>query len=723
MGKQGAKPIQDEVERFLHTNGVEWTCSRMKSIWTASNHLRNGDTESAVAVYRDSSIAYHKGSSIPKGPIGVLVRRYVDAKKPSVIRKYAACLRYYTGLHLEGKPSPKQSKKSVASISKSYTGSHDKREIEVLLVDPFVKRFKSLPGYVKKDVRECAHARNLHSDSYYFTGIDLRDKAYSSMYSKPYGKLVLSLMSEAWVPDTLAYRFTKSSEARITQLDEYGIDSGYAGRILGMQQNGCKLRVVAQPTAALQRVFTPLHASLMTAVEAMYPLESCVRDQERGAYAVRDHLAHGNAVYSVDLSSATDRFPRWFSEALLNLMGLGYYSEALEQVCNRPWKNSNLIGPKDLYYETGQPMGLYGSFPLFHLSNLAVADSSVHKAMTTIRWGGTNKLVPFADGTFFKVVGDDIVMSDKEVAYHYERDMLRLGVDISPTKTFRGNVAEFAGFLATKSSRGFTCFRPYKVPTKEWITNPLDFVHALGKDVKSISPRWERIFDAYQRNANKRLIDLSPIERKDSEPRAHLVGKESYTRSLIQMASNAMMESRDRSRQMLCIRDWLTERSGYNFAMQSFETYADSVISTRDYAERLGDVAFSPDLQLEMDKLSKAQEVRKVESNFWRDPLNSVEKDSLDPDHASSVRILDGQYVVERIGSEGRPHLVTESPVDYLKSLPEHWIRFIESGTKASDTGLPLSEQIMYNRAKTKYKALSSPRTKTDIPKDISALR
>jgi hypothetical protein len=430
------------------------------------------------------------------------------------------------------------------------------------------------------------------------------------------------MLTESWIPESLE-GFDKFDLPRQEQYWEYGVDSGFAGRILGMQQQGCKLRVVAQPTAELQMAFAPLHKSLQLATEAMFPKESCVEYQEKGIYAVLDHLRDGKPVFSVDLSSATDRFPRQYSERLLNIMGLECYSKALEDVCNRPWENANLLGPRQLYYEIGQPMGLYGSFPLFNLSNLAVADEAVSVAQ--FHW--SESLTPFNDGTFFKVVGDDIVLSDKRVSGLYSELMNRLGCDISPSKTFKGQVAEFAGFMVVPSKEGPHAFRPYKYPTGKDINNPLEIVHAFGvklsKGEISDDRReyWERVFETYSHTVSARNLDLTPIIWGEDKEPIRLVGKEPWLESLVNSISLELANSSTNgSRTLACAQEWITERSGYAFAGV---TFPDAVVSNlvRQEAHRLSDVAFTPQLEIKGDRAQKAA-FKELERRFFQDPLN-----------------------------------------------------------------------------------------------------
>jgi hypothetical protein len=168
-------------------------------------------------------------------------------------------------------------------------------------------------------------------------------------------------------------------------------------------------------------------------------------------------------------------------------------------------------------------MGLYGSFPLFHLSNLMMASLAESRVSEKSDYRVTT--FPTAKVSFM-ILGDDVVFSDELVAEEYKGIMSSLGVEISVQKSFSGQVAEFAGFLTfpTFSKGKVTSFRPYKYPDvgkNSKVTNGLQFLHALGARVKSISPYWEDMFHRYTRTLGQRDITLSPLvsdTEEDSQP-------------------------------------------------------------------------------------------------------------------------------------------------------------------------------------------------------------
>jgi hypothetical protein len=219
-------------------------------------------------------------------------------------------------------------------------------------------------------------------------------------------------------------------------------------------------------------------------------------------------------------------------------MGLSRYSEALEDVCEHTFIG---LDDQEWSYGVGQPMGLYGSFPLFQLSHCVVAELATAEAYrwnreVRVQWiketrtglwhpvsqigasmdSGrvTKPIVLFNDGTTFKVIGDDIVFSDSRVADQYRRLMAKIGVQISEEKSYTGgDLVEFAGFICVRKTHGepATAFRPYKIPAGNTVTNPISFLDNLGALAAAKNSYWREQWEVYQMTRSSRNLDLSPL--------------------------------------------------------------------------------------------------------------------------------------------------------------------------------------------------------------------
>jgi len=512
VGGRIGKNFQREVEKFLSHNGPEWTSKRLKAIWTAALHLRNHDGELARKIYQDNSIAYHS-DLFPKGSIGKAVRVFTTCSKPSALRRWSALLRYYTGIHL-GKPSKKQIQDAYHNITDEFSGNKD---------SGFWKRIADFSSRYTKG------KKSLFKAEWFYLGGIKGSTRYFSPYKLPnncrnlyYGSCVHSLLSTEWVPPQIDH-LIPSIEIRKYRRELAKERDWVIGKIVIIQEGGAKARVVAMPNAWLQLGFYPFHKSLSILTEDIFP-ESCVRDQLRGVKACLYQLRLGGDCYSLDLTAATDRLPLEFSLSLIESLRYGEYIDAFREVVKMPWEfpfiksldeiDGHSQGPW-VNYSVGQPMGLYGSFPLLHFSNLMIGKFS--EAITLQEEMGAKAMWEDlrnpSRAINFVVLGDDIVFFNKAMAEVYRAIMRDLGVEISPTKSFSKDIVQFAGFTILKAGENYHAFRPYKHPTEGYVRNPIEFLHALGSSVSQLrDPKWERMYFEYTQTIGNREMDLSPAQ-------------------------------------------------------------------------------------------------------------------------------------------------------------------------------------------------------------------
>jgi hypothetical protein len=430
-------------------------------------------------------------------------------------------------------------------------------------------------------------------------------------------------MVNPWVPSTRSIW----GKSLITDRD-FDRDPKVIGRVLGMQQAAFKLRTAAQPSGALQLHFSGLHDYLALVGEAYFGLSWCVSDQSYGAAIACDNLTMGRDIYTIDLSAATDRFPRKFSLALLDSLGLSGFAEDLEDVCNRGWQdyirgNAFPTG-RTVYYETGQPMGLYASFPLFTLSNAIICEIAAEDAEV-----GS---LPFRDGTFFKVLGDDVIFSDRSVAERYRELMEELGVEISPTKSFSGSLGEFAGFILTKSRNHQLAFRPFKVGTSDYIADPISLLDSIGKPLSQVSDKWARRLMAFSQTVGKRSIDLNPYNWETSQERIIRThpGKTYNAGPSIQSTILRCVEEIDylsrklpSNRDLQAARQWTHDLSWSAKSDNWFTTLVQTAcgFSTDIRSGKLSDYAFSRDTAYQRDREAKLGFDAHVSKKLGQDPL------------------------------------------------------------------------------------------------------
>jgi hypothetical protein len=238
----------------------------------------------------------------------------------------------------------------------------------------------------------------------------------------------------------------------------------FGGELTILPERGNKARVIASPHAELQVFLKPLHDALGDCLKAIP--EDCTFDQIKGAKFAQEALKRGKTVHSVDLSAATDRFPLELQVGLLRKLNKDAHNINWASIFRRSallkWRSPY----GDIHYGAGQPMGLYGSFNLFAITHHAV----LH---TLCRDLGLNPRP-------YRILGDDIVITDDSLALKYKTFMNNLGVEVSASKTITSNVvAEFAGFLITKGQ----LIKAAK-PPKEAMTvgSMINYIKTLGKN-------------------------------------------------------------------------------------------------------------------------------------------------------------------------------------------------------------------------------------------------
>jgi len=537
LGEEG-KSYQKLLEKYVKTNGVEWTVARLKACYTASLHLKNRDNDKAIACYRMVSIAYTSKGYPRDSVLALPMKRFVNSSRPQKLKAYAAVLRCYTLFTLK-KASRAQCLKVQTSISEPqvFIGGEERvlkyaydlldRGLTALKLNEYKPRIRAedfclsklspfTATYSGRPVMKPLKSKGTVKGT--LVKSKLHSQNSSAVSDRPFFKAVYSLMNSFYLPTALQ-RVVPCWEIRERQQALYKrelSEESYqkisaAGKIHIIQEGGCKARAVAIPNAWVQMGFYPLHREMANIERKFLADFSCVHDQRRGAIQVLKRLQTGSSCYSVDLSSATDRFPRQFQTHVLEQLGLHAYANALKDLCNQRWvfPQAQEFGIADVTYSAGQPMGLYGSFPLFNAVHVIL----VRGLVQYLEDSKGLKLETFEDGTAFKILGDDIVISDQRLCDRYRGLLSSCGVAVAPSKTFEGSVAEFAGFLMLQATTptGFVGFRPYKFPKGGYISNPVNLLDALGIRVKRMGRKWTRLIQAYSLTVQERCLDLAPM--------------------------------------------------------------------------------------------------------------------------------------------------------------------------------------------------------------------
>lgn len=195
--------------------------------------------------------------------------------------------------------------------------------------------------------------------------------------------------------------------------------------VLLTKDGGYKRRLIANPSIVLQMVLEPLQRVFDEFLQTLP--ESSVHDQASGVLWGVEQLSQGKVLHSVDLSSATDTFPFDYTmEVCSELFPSMKRDLALWYDISRSFWKDPFGGL--FRWTKGQPMGLAPSFAGFTISHIFLLRSL----------GGTS--------SNFRVIGDDVIISDNQLADRYKQVLSSWSVPISVSKTISSEtVGEFAG--------------------------------------------------------------------------------------------------------------------------------------------------------------------------------------------------------------------------------------------------------------------------------------
>jgi hypothetical protein len=202
---------------------------------------------------------------------------------------------------------------------------------------------------------------------------------------------------------------------------------------LGLKQEAAgKMRVFAMVDPITQWVLYPLHRFIFDKILNNIPMDGTFNQTKplfRG-------VGRWKELYSLDLSSATDRLPIQLQVNIINFMFPGLGERWANILVNREYA---LPGTSEsVRYAVGQPMGAYSSWAMLALTHHFIVQVSAWIAC----------VVP--QGVFFTeyaILGDDIVIANKAVKDQYLKILDSLGVKCGLHKSIlspQGTALEFA---------------------------------------------------------------------------------------------------------------------------------------------------------------------------------------------------------------------------------------------------------------------------------------
>lgn len=147
--------------------------------------------------------------------------------------------------------------------------------------------------------------------------------------------------------------------------------------------------------------------------------QDCTFNQ--GAFTSRPHCG---PYYSIDLSSATDRMPIALQRRVIGrIIGDDRATAWSDLLVGSEYAVTDAKGKTSFVsYNTGQPMGAYSSWPAMALTHHVI-----------VRYAAL--LVGKSRFSNYFLLGDDLVISDRQVAESYRRVLCTLDMPVSEPKT------------------------------------------------------------------------------------------------------------------------------------------------------------------------------------------------------------------------------------------------------------------------------------------------
>jgi hypothetical protein len=465
--KSIAVPIQRLILHWSKHKGVEWTVERLKNLKTQRIHFENGSEVILVASHKDTT---------PKGCFRSLWG--IDLVKAMRV------LNIYTSVLLPQVTKKQSSKFHNAVNQREWSLSLPLRTDGIVIQ----KKYYHPSPYAwiragSKNAPFITSARKISSKpEMELTFDDVIDNAFSFysnadhvlLHSKEYAKAFWihdrTLRKACWDTETAVLVHKEGSDPKMWS-------KVLVGRIGYIQERGAKLRAIANPLRHFQMVLTPLALALDDLLQSM-PW-SCVHDQESGVKFCQEGLVAGKVINSIDLSNATDSFPLKVQLEVVRSILVrsltvsqrddeflrGYTdqqpADLLEELsifgklARGQWYDRYGEGKPYLTWGKGQPLGMVPSFAIFTLTHGILIRN------IEMKLGKSNT---------FRVLGDDVVINDSDVARIYVEELEYMGCEISALKSISSShIAEFAGKVITADG---------SVPVEKW--KPFSWANPLG---------------------------------------------------------------------------------------------------------------------------------------------------------------------------------------------------------------------------------------------------
>jgi hypothetical protein len=448
LPKAISQDIVAEVTKWLEKSSLEWTVKRLKALKTDYIRISGGQDPSSEWV------RYTNG--YPHGSFGKLFRW--GHLNPENNAKTLQILAMYTAFQASN-DLPDQLDKFYGSVATAPLEESLVREFYVSVMLPIVEKLsvrkhrlrtikdfipsasKRAPTVKGVTIAEVPEQKKKNANSFdneldgWLSTIDvlwdtsLGRRLYSKYQSVQEVVKPLEHLVQGKLRKLPPYFYEEGYTADIRRV-------GFVGKIGHIQEPGLKLRAVANPFRVYQLSLSRLGAQLY---ELLTTLSwDVTHDQELGVDWAQRKLQSGHKMFAVDLSDATNVFP-----LSLQLMVLKSVKGIVKEDINlfEDLSTANWLTPsKELVKWTkGQPLGLFPSFASFALTHgLLLRSLEIELGMH--------------EGDNFRVLGDDVVISESILHDRYREVLSMLEVGVSESKTLISDrITEFGGRVISPS--------------------------------------------------------------------------------------------------------------------------------------------------------------------------------------------------------------------------------------------------------------------------------
>lgn len=388
------------LARWIRTRGTVWTIKRIKLIRLVVTRYLVGDPLNKV----DDLLGISAG--FPKSIM--FIKNMIDSGDPKQIRFVITLLVISRAMTGDGKAD-------YGSITAPFSGQF--KTIDKTFVKKFVEDFKLILYRQSLSVSDLAFTmKGGPKGQALLTSVHAIGDWNGPRWAA--AVLIVGLNGAQLIKDLwMSFRDHIKNDLvqqKVNTFREIGYSDKIKTRRLSLVNDPeLKVRVIGIVDYFSQQILAGLSDQLFNLLR-LFP-------QDR-TFTQDPHISklEGSKFHSFDLKNATDRFPIDLQQQLLSEMLGGAYAAAWKSIM----VHEPFASPEGdfLRYEVGQPMGAKSSWAMFTLSHHMLVQ---YAAFLTGNY-------PTQD---YILLGDDIVITNDEVAQKYVELCTGIGVEISAMKT------------------------------------------------------------------------------------------------------------------------------------------------------------------------------------------------------------------------------------------------------------------------------------------------